>query len=274
MQFIVPKLTWLFTQPGNLYFILLAVAVALLWTRWQRIGRRLLGTLAVLGLAVAVLPLGTWLLVPLENRFAGIRPPEKIDGLIVLGGSVNQFITRARGQPTLSGSVERLLAFAALAKKHPQAKLVFTGGSGDLLRQDIKESEAAEQLFRQIGLDTSRITFESRSRNTAENARFSRTLAQPRPGEVWVLITSARHMPRAYGSFRAAGWRVSPYPVDYGTDGRYRLRPQFNFAGGLSRLSAGLKEWVGLVYYYWRGRTDALFPAPGPAPGSPVGKAQ
>ena len=262
MQFVLPKLTWLVTQPGNLYFILLVAAAVLLWTRWQRFARRLLAVLLVLGLLAAVLPISTWLLLPLENRFAGMQPPSKIDGVIVLGGAVNQFVTRARGQPVVGGSAERLLAFADLARKHPQAKLLFSGGSGDLFRQDVKESEAAALVFRQLGLDTSRIVFESRSRNTAEGARYSRGLAKPKPGEVWVLITSARHMPRAFGTFRAAGWRVVPYPVDYSTDGRYRLGLRFSFAGGLGGLSSGLKEWAGLLYYYWLGRTNRLFPGP------------
>lgn len=264
MQFVLSKLTWLVTQPGNLFFILLIVAVLLLWTRWRRFGRRLLLVLVVFGLVVAVLPLGSWLLLPLENRFSGVRLPEKIDGIVVLGGSVNQFITRARGQPAIGGSVERLLAFAELARKHPQAKLIFSGGSGSVFRQDIKEAEAAGLVFRQIGLDISRVHFEDRSRNTAEGAQFSHALAKPQTGEVWVLITSARHMPRAYGCFRAIDWRVEPYPVDYATEGTFRFHLRFGFAGGLGGLSAGLKEWAGLLYYYWLGRIPSIFPAPEP----------
>jgi len=181
---------------------------------------------------------------------------------VVLGGSVNQFITKARGQPAVGGSIERLLSFAELARKYPQAKLIFSGGSGELFRQDVKEAEAAQLVFRQIGLDAARVNFESRSRNTAEGAQYSHALAKPQPGEVWVLITSARHMPRAYGCFRAIGWAVVPHPVDYATEGNFRLRFRFNFAGGLGGLSTGLKEWAGLVYYYWLGRIPSVFPAP------------
>jgi len=277
MQFVLSKLTWLVTEPGNLFFILLIVAVLLLWTRWRRAARRLLVVLVAAGLIVAVLPLGTWLLLPLENRFAGARLPAQVDGVIVLGGSINQFVTRARGQPALGGSVERLLAFAELARKFPNAKLVFSGGSGHVFRQDVKEAEAAGVFFSQIGLDVARVQFEARSRNTAEGAQFSHALAQPQTGEAWVLITSARHMPRAYGCFRAIGWRVSPYPVDYATEGAFRFRLRFGFASGLGGLSAGLKEWVGLVYYYWMGRIPSVFPAPEPAPaaaGAPPGRAK
>jgi len=226
------------------------------------LARRMLIVLVAIGLIVAILPLGTWMLLPLENRFAGARLPDRIDGVIVLGGAVDQFVTRARGQPAVNGNVERLLAFANLANKHPQAKLIFSGGSGEIFRQDVTEAEAARMLFRQIGLDTGRIRFEARSRNTAEGAQYSHALAKPQVGENWVLITSARHMPRAYGCFRAIGWRVVPHPVDYATEGSFRIRARFGFSGGLGGLSVGMREWAGLLYYYWLGRISSIFPAP------------
>jgi uncharacterized SAM-binding protein YcdF (DUF218 family) len=265
MQFVLSKLVWLVAQPSNLFFILMIAAVLLLWTRWRRFARRLLLVLVVVGLVVAVVPVGTWLLLPLENRFAGSRLPERIDGIIVLGGALDQFVTKARGQPAVGSGVARLLAFADLARRYPQAKLVFSGGSGELFRQDVKEAEAAKLFFRQIGLDPARISFEARSRNTAEGAQYSHALVKPQTGEVWVLITSARHMPRAYGCFRAIGWPVVPYPVDYATDGKFHFHLRFGFASGLGGLSAGLKEWVGLLYYYWLSRIPSIFPGPEPA---------
>ncbi len=263
MSFVLSKIFWFLAQPGNLFFLVLALAVALLWTRWQRLGRRLLAALLAFGLVVAVLPLGQWLILPLENRFSRLKPlPKRIDGIVVLGGTVDQFVSRARGQPAIGASAERLVSFAELARKFPKAILVFSGGSGKLFRQDIKEAEAAGAFLKQLGLDTARVRFEARSRNTAESAVNAYALARPKPGAVWLLITSARHMPRAYGLYRAAGWRVVPYPVDYVTDGRFRLRLGFNFAGGLGGLGAGLKEWIGLTYAYVGGRTARWLPGP------------
>lgn len=267
MSFVLSKLAWLVTQPGNLFLLLLVIAVALQWTRWRRAGRRLLAFLVVAAGIVTVLPLGTWLLLPLENRFPVMRTlPEKVDGIVVLGGAVNQFISRARGQPALNSSAERLIAFAELARRFPAAKLVFSGGSGNLIRQDVKEAEAARAVLVQLGLDTGRVMFEDQSRNTAESAILVRKLAQPRPGETWLLITSARHMPRAYGAFTKAGWHMRAYPVDFATDGTLRLSVRFGFASGLGGLGGGLKEWMGLAYYYATGRIDRWFPGPVAAP--------
>ena len=191
---------------------------------------------------------------------------ETVTGIVVLGGSVNQFIAAARGQIALTGSAERLVAAARLAREHPEALLVFTGGSADPLRQDLKEASTARQVFAQLGLqgalDAGRILFERESRNTHENAVRTFALVEPAPEDTWLLVSSAAHIPRAVGTFRQAGWRPVPYPVDFRTTGRYDLTPRFGFTGGLGALHAALHEWAGLVVYYLSGRSEALFPGP------------
>lgn len=68
-----------------------------------------------------------------------------------------------------------------------------------------------------MGLDQNRITYEPEARNTFENAALTYRKLQPGPNEVWLLVTSAQHMPRAVGVFRKIGWALIPYPVDYQT---------------------------------------------------------
>jgi uncharacterized SAM-binding protein YcdF (DUF218 family) len=212
---------------------------------------------------LAVLPVGNWLYGVLEDRFPPIdEPPARIDGIIVAGGIVNPVVTHARKQVSVGGAVERLFAMAALAKKYPQAKLIFTGGPGQLLHPDKKEAQAVVPLIRQLGMDPGRVIFEDQSRNTAENVAFSLPLAKPKTGETWLLVTSAFHMPRAVGAFRQAGWAVTPYPVDYITRGETEPPLQFNFANGLGSLGGALHEYLGLAAYWFSGKTDELFPGP------------
>ena len=151
---------------------------------------------------------------------------------------------------------------AALAEKYPRAKLVFSGGSGSLFYQYLKEADAVKPLLRQLGIDLKRMIFEKKSRNTAENAAFSYRLAKPEKGQVWILVTSAFHMPRAVGSFRKAGWEVIPYPVDYMTKEEADFPLQFNFANGLGSLGGALHEFLGLLFYWLDGKTDQMFPGP------------
>ncbi len=263
MFFWASKVLWLIVNPGNILLILLILGLALLWTRWWKAGRRLVGFVALTGLILAVFPVGKWMYGALEDRFPPYRKPHvQVDGIIVAGGIVNPVLTVDRGQISIGAGAERLFAMVALAKKYPQAKLIFTGGSGLLLHQDKKEAHFVGPLLEQLGVAPGRVIFEDQSRNTVENVTFSLPLAKPKAGETWLLVTSAFHMPRAVGAFRKAGWEVTPYPVDYRTRGETEPPLQFNFAYGMGSLGGALHEYVGLLTYWLVGNTDELFPGP------------
>ena len=77
-------------------------------------------------------------------------------------------------------------------------------------------------------------------------------------------------MPRAVGCFRAAGFNVAAFPVDYRTGGWQDGGRLNGFASeGLLTLDLAAKEWIGLVAYRLAGYTDAWMPAPDQASGSP-----
>ena len=252
-----------FANPGNLFFVVLLVGAALLWTPARKFGRRLVLLAVLFGLFATLVPTGHYARLALENRFPAPHAlPARVDGVVVLGGMVDPFVTRARGQLTLTDAIERLFVFAQLGAKYPHAKLVFSGGSGVLGRQDATEAEALRPHLAQFGLDPARVLFEGRSRNTHENAVLTRDLVRPGPEERWILVTSAFHMPRAVGAFRQAGWSVVPYPVDYHLEPDRPFTWGFDFLAGMGSLRAAAHEWTGLVAYRLSGRTDALFPAP------------
>jgi uncharacterized SAM-binding protein YcdF (DUF218 family) len=222
-----------------------------------------LAFLSVAAVVLAVFPIGAWMIAPLEDRFSRIQEiPGNVVGAITLGGAVNQFMTVARGQTSLGSGVERLTEFVAVARRHPRLSLVYTGGSGSLLRQDLKETLVARRLFNEIGFDPSKVLYEDQSRNTHENAVMTHALIKPGPDDTWVLITSAMHMPRAVGVFRKAGWKVLPYPVDFKTKGNGEFGYFSGLSYGLGNLGIAIKEWLGLIAYRVLGRTDELFPAP------------
>ncbi len=262
-MFAFSKIFWWIVAPSNVFLVLLVAGVALLWTPWRRSGRRLLAGLTAAALIVAVLPIGAWMIGPLESRFPQIREiPASVVGVITLGGAVNQFMTAARDQTALSGGAERLTEFIAIARRRPELRLVYTGGSGSLTRQDLKETLVARRLFGEIGFDPALVVYEDQSRNTYENAVMTHALIRPEPDDTWLLITSAMHMPRSVGVFRKAGWTVLPYPVDYRTDGTGEVHFFSGIGAGLGGLSTAIKEWLGLFAYRAMGRTDSLFPAP------------
>lgn len=263
MFFTLSKVLWWFTSPGNVLLLLLCVSVGLTFTPWRRMGRRLVVTVTVLYVLVAVLPVGSWMTTVLENRFP--QPghlPERIDGVIALGGFINPSVTQARGQVAVSGAVERLTALADLGRRFPEAQLIFSGGAGSLFHPDLREADLLAPFLTQIGLDPDRVTLDNSARNTAENAAIVRELVNPQPGETWILVTSAFHMPRAVGCFRKNGWQVVPYPVDFHMTGEFGFGLTPRFSGRLASLELAVHEWLGLLFYRLTGRIDAIFPAP------------
>jgi uncharacterized SAM-binding protein YcdF (DUF218 family) len=161
-----------------------------------------------------------------------------------------------------NGSVGRVLAGIALARQHPEAELALVGGEGGLLPVGLAEARATYGFVVNEGIAPARIVVEERSRSTHENAVYAKRLLRPKPGQIWVLVTSAFHMPRAVASFRAVDWPVIPYPVDYKVDPRTGLRANFSLLDGLGAATAAGKEWVGLFGYWAMGWTQELFPTP------------
>jgi uncharacterized SAM-binding protein YcdF (DUF218 family) len=188
--------------------------------------------------------------------------PKRVDGIIVAGGIINPKLSRDRGHPVIGGAVERLTAMAKLAKLYPYAKVIFSGGSGDPLHPNLKEAHYIAPFMADLGLNSDRIIYEDRARNTAENAQITLKIAEPKVGDTWLLVTSAFHMPRAISTFRKAGWNIQAYPVDYNTSQNFQWQFFFNFSAGLMQINHFAHEVVGLIVYKITGRSQSFLPKP------------
>lgn len=263
MFFILSKIFEFIASPVNLALFVGALGAALLCTRRARSGQRLAAGALLFLLIVGFSPLAALLAIPLEGRFPA--PPEDAPppvGVIVLGGAVNEELSAARHSVTFNDAAERVVAAIALKRRHPSARVIFSGGSAALFGSVHSEAEAVARFWRDTGVDQGDILYESRSRNTHENAVNTRALAKPEDGARWLLVTSAMHMPRAVGIFRKAGFPVIAWPVDYRTSGD-PWRGNFRSASANFALAeSALHEWLGLAVYWLTGKTDALFPAP------------
>lgn len=260
-MFVLSKVLWFFVAPGNVLVILVVLGAIALLVRWWRIGTVLVTLAAVAMVVIMATPLSEWVLAPLENRFPAMtRMPAHVDGIILVGGAVDPVLSFWRRRPQVNGDAERVIATAALARRYPDARILITGGNGSLWRSALNEADPTRRILLSLGVPAARITLEKRSRNTFENAEFSYALIHPKPGSVWLLVTSANHMPRAVGCFRHVGWKVVPYVVDYRTAPHTRF--SWIFSRRLQALAMGTHEWIGLVAYWMMGRIDHVFPAP------------
>lgn len=240
--------TWL------VFFLLLATLAALR----GRAGRAALwsGLALTATLALGAFPLGTPLLASLEQQYPANPPLDRVDGIIVLGGAEDIRPFLRWGSVGLNEGGERMTAGAALARQFPEARLIFTGGSASVIHDDKSEapSQIARALWAELGVPEGQILIEDRSRNTSENAAFTSDLVVPEEGQVWVLVTSAFHMPRSVETFTRAGWTgLVPWPVDF-RSGAETFRLEWRLDDHLSELNVALKEYLGLVVYRLAGK--------------------
>ncbi len=253
MFFELSKIFWMLAQPANLLFIFLAIATWLLWVR-PELGRWIITVLVVMGWLAATIPAGEYLIRQIENEYPQPQLPEHVDGIIVLGGFIWAEGSFIRKQVQTDSKADRFFAFIKLSRQYPNAKLIFTGGSGNIWNQQAREADYVKELWHDMGYDPARLLIERESHNTYENVVYSKAIVQPQPGEKWILITSAMHMPRSVAIFKEQNWDVIPYPVDYISGNGSLWQYEFSVNDNLFRLSVSLREIIGKLVYQLSGR--------------------
>lgn len=261
MFFGLSKMLWAFVQPLT-FLCLLALAGLALRLRWKALGQGVINTALCLIILLSLLPVGPALSAWWEYRYPPqAEIPKGLDGVVVLGGAFESYLSRETGQLSANGQIERLFCFVEIAKANPDAKLVFSGGSGDILNPDAREADDAAAFFRLVGLRGRDIIYEDRSRNTYENVIYTKDMLKPAASEKWAVVTSAVHMPRSMGIFEKAGWRVEPYPCDFNTDGSAGFFTRMpNAAANISALHTVFREMLGAAVYYVTGKSAFILP--------------
>ena len=266
MFFFVSKVFWMVASPINLLLFAALIGILLCFGRHARFGRGLALTAILVLVAAATLPVGKLLIAPLEDRFPlpplDLPPPE---GIIVLGGALDDGTSKARQETVFDEGGERLTEAVVLAKRYPQARVVYTGGAASFTGAISTEALQARTFMSQMGIAPERVSIEDKSRNTDENARFTAAIVHPQPPQRWIIVTSAFHMPRSMGIFERAGFRPIAYPVAFRTRGRWQddLKLTFEPARNLRIFEIAVHEWIGLAAYWVSGRSNHLFPGPG-----------
>lgn len=239
---------------------------------WWSFGLCLLGVILLarnsprrrLALASVTLGLGVWLLAStpaLSNRLwvtleGGVkstqRPGVVYDAVVLLGGTVSP-LGSTPTEPAWNDNIERLLSTHALLASG-QAKVVIV--SGGKLGFDLpSEAEYLARELERLGIEKDRIILEAKSANTRENATFSKPLLEKLEAKNVLIVTSAFHMPRAAGCFRAVGLEPDQLPVDYRLrdlhdDGHVAPRGEY-----LGQTTKALREWLGRAVYSVMGYT-------------------
>lgn len=261
MFFFLSKIFWFVAQPLNFAIFLVLGGMLAVWFGWQKAAASFVSLAALILVLSVWTSLGAVLLRPLEERYPRPAFPENVAGIVVLGGGFEGGINLARGGYELNTGGDRFVEAAILARRYPTAKVVISGGTGALVLDGEADADTAVRLMDALGVERERLILEDESRNTYENAVFTRRLVQPAAGETWLLVTSAFHMPRSMGLFRKADFVVTPWPTDYRTSGKEGFGLlQDNPVDSLQTTTVAVREWMGLIAYRLVGRTDAFLP--------------
>ena len=262
MFFVISKLFWLVAQPISIVLLLMLLTGVLVAFGRRRLALTAL-SLAVLLLGLASLTnIGGIMIRPLEDRFAVPAMPERVDAIVMLGGATVSSVSGVRQTVAMNDAGERLSTTLWLAQRFPQARIVLSGGGGVLGGDGESEAETARRFFVALGIASNRLVLEPESRNTAENARFTRDLLGD-GGNTVALVTSAFHMPRSVGLFRAQGVQVLPWPTDYRSTGTEQFGLDLaDLGGNLTIASTAMREWIGLTVYWATGQIESWFPEP------------
>ena len=260
MSFFLSKIIWLILNPFNIFifFTILTIITYFFSLKKISISIFLLNTLFLC--IISFFPIGKYLTYQIEKEYHyNNKIPKKIDGILILGGATNPSISKEFNQINVNGSAERLIESVNLIKKYKKVKVIFSGGSGTINRPDLDHSQIAKLFYKQSGLDTNKIIFENKSRNTFENIIFSMKIINPKKDENWILITSASHMKRAYLIGKKYNWDFIPYAVDFQVSKKFRFVPNLHLLSNLNSFQKASHEWIGLISYYLMNRTDKIF---------------
>jgi len=170
---------------------------------------------------------------------------------IVLTGVMNHD-KEPRDRVYFHKGADRVIHTIQLYKIGKIKKIFITGGSGRVTGEKISEAPELKKVFLLCGVPDSAIILESNSRNTRENALFSkRVLDSLGITGKKLLITSAFHMPRSKGCFDRVGLKTDIFPTDY-YGGTMTLTPDVwlipneKTYGGWHIL---IHEWIGYAMY-------------------------
>lgn len=245
-------------QPYTLLVVTSLVACIVVWRvpKWRQ-NTGLVATSCFTLLLVLSTPIAQYLaLGSLEWWYSSdVVAPKSGDTIVVLAGG--HILEDDAGLRIRLGntSVARCMYALQLYRESGGCRMILTGGKVDWSQPGLTIADAMRNFFLQCGVADEDIVIEDRSSSTYENALFTgELLSEGTQGEVF-LVTSATHMWRAERCFRAQGVSVVAAPCDFQVRSfQFNSTSVLPSANSMQGVNDAAHEWVGLVWYWLRGR--------------------
>ena len=260
--FFFSKILWAYFNPVNILLYLLLIVIFLSFFTKKKLFKFLNVITLFLFITIIILPTGKYFFWKLEKSYSIPKNlPNKVDGILILGGGMNEHLTHQYQQINLNNNVDRLTESILLIKKFPDAKVVFSGGIATFKKPKLTGAEVAKMFYERMGVDVDKIIFEDKSRNTYENFIFSKKYIVNNSNEKWLLITSASHMKRAMSIAKKLKLDFLPYPVDFYLEKDFLLDEWYraNYSENIEYFKLASYEYLGLIVYFLSGRSSKIY---------------
>ena len=258
------SMLWSTFQPVQALVYLLLLVLILSFFNKNKFSRIINSITIILFILVILLPNGTYLLWKLENAYTIPKSfPNKIDGILILGGGINPILTYEHSQTILNEKIERIIESVKLIKQFPDAKVIYSEGAPITAKINITNIDAVKFFYKQMGVNNKKIIFENKSRNTYENIIFSKKFINENDSNKWILLTSAYHMKRAMSVAAKLELNFIPYPVDYRLQTAYNWKLVYivkgrTFLTNLNHFQLAIHEYIGLIVYYLTKKSNKI----------------
>jgi uncharacterized SAM-binding protein YcdF (DUF218 family) len=254
MFFVLSKILFILIKP---ICWIIGLLIAAYLVKNQRRSKSIIAFTLTLSLLLTNKGLFNTVIRAWETRTASAEAiSEPFDIGILLGGYSNLNLLTGDQRYNLNERGNRLLNTLDLYHAGKIKKILLSGGTGSLKQDNPKEAERLFRFLQQIGIPDSAIIVEAASRNTYENALFSKRIVETQfPGSSCLLITSAWHMPRSIRCFQKVGLTVTPFSVDFLSEKNQHPIDMWLIPDkmGFYKWEILIKEWIGMLAYRLKG---------------------
>ncbi len=258
--FYFSKKLWLYFNPVNILLYLLFIGIIFNFTKKKLY--KIVNIIILILFILVILPTGKYFIWKLEGSYSIPRTfSEDVDGILILGGGMNEFLTYQYDQINLNDNVDRLTESIYLMKKFPNAKVIFSGGVGTFSKSKLSGADVAKMFYKRMGINIENIIFEDKSRNTYENFLFSKKFIDINENKNWLLVTSASHMRRAMNVAEKLNLNFKAYPVDFKLRKEFKTNEWYTpkYPSNIKYFHLATHELVGLIVYYLTGKSNKIY---------------
>lgn len=245
-MFLIRKAIAAFILPPGIFIVILMFAAVWFFLRRKVAPGLVTFLIALVMWGASITPVSDALMRGLEHDFSIPRDP-KGDVIVLLGGGVYGKVPDMTGTGAPSEEMYGRIVTAVRLQKKLDVPIIVSGGK--VFEHKEAEAPIVRRFLLDLGVAPQKIIVEERSRDTFENAQYTKELCRELRLKRPVVVTSAYHLKRAVLSFRKAGMEVTPFPASFKSAQGKQYDWTDYLPGDYRRVAAAVHEYLGIAFY-------------------------